>query len=155
MRKQGAEEFVGTADPLVAETWFKRTERILNQMYCTPEERYDYATSLLQGAAWSWWETVPNSQVYPPVLTYGDFVREFKNNYAPDIFKDEKRKEFLNLKQGNMSVAEYEIKFNQLSAYALNLIATEKDKCRQFEEGLKYGICCKLTTTDLESYARL
>ena len=155
LRKQGAEEFVGTTDPLVAETWFKRTERILNQMYCTPEERYDYATSLLQGAAWSWWETVPNSQVYPPVLTYGDFVREFKNNYAPDIFKDEKRKEFLNLKQGNMSVAEYEIKFNQLSAYALNLIATEKDKCRQFEEGLKYGIRCKLTTTDLESYARL
>ena len=73
----------------------------------------------------------------------------------PEIYRDEKRKEFLNLKQGIMSIAEYEVKFNQLSHYASFMIATERDKCQKFEEGLNYEIRSKITTSDLESFSKL
>ena len=54
-----------------------------------------------------------------------------------------------------MTVAEYEVRFTQLSHYASVLVATEKDKCRRFEEGLNYEIRSKLTLTDLRSYQDL
>ena len=35
----------------------------------------------------------------------------------------------MNLKQNNMSIADYEVQFNQLSRYASYMVATERDKC--------------------------
>ena len=54
-----------------------------------------------------------------------------------------------------MTVAEYEVRFTQLSHYASVLVAIEKDKCRRFEEGLNYEIRSKLTPTDLQTYQDL
>ena len=52
-------------------------------------------------------------------------------------------------------MADYEEKFTQLSHYADFLVATERDKCRRFEEGLRYDIRTKITPVDLESFTRL
>ena len=52
LRKRGAIDFFSTTDPLVAKTWLKRTQRVLNMIKCTPEEKFDYAMSLLQGNAY-------------------------------------------------------------------------------------------------------
>ena len=73
----------------------------------------------------------------------------------PKIYRDEKQREFLNLKQGNMTVAEYEVKFTQLSRYASSMVATERDKCRRFEEGLKYEIRSKITIGELRNFTDL
>ena len=54
-----------------------------------------------------------------------------------------------------MMVAEYGLKFTQLSVYATHLISTEDDKCHKFEEGLTYDIRSKLTPYDLENFSRL
>ena len=53
LRKLGAISFSSTLDPAEAEAWLKSTECIFNLMYCTPEERFDYAVFLLQGDAYS------------------------------------------------------------------------------------------------------
>ena len=68
------------------------------------------------------------------------------------MYKIEKRKEFIELKQNNMMVAEYGLKFTQLSVYAANLVMTEEEKCQKFEEGLNYDICNKSTPYDLEGF---
>jgi hypothetical protein len=47
-----------------------------------------------------------------------------------------KKKEFLSLKQGNMTVSEYRDKFIQLSRYALEEVADDERKREQFLEGL-------------------
>ena len=106
LRKYGAVDFLGSKDPVEAEKWLKRTERVLNMMQCTPDEKFDYAVSLLQGNAYDWWETVPNATVQPPILQWEDFLQEFRDNYMPEVYQDEKRKEFLNLKPNNMSIAD-------------------------------------------------
>jgi len=41
------------------------------------------------------------------------------------------------LKQGQMSVTEYTAKFNELSRFATNLVATEEMKMDHFEQSLK------------------
>ena len=50
-----------------------------------------------------------------------------------------------------MSVVEYEVKFTQLSHYALAMVAIKRDRCRRFDEGLKYDIRSKITPGDLRS----
>jgi hypothetical protein len=47
-----------------------------------------------------------------------------------------KKKEFLLLKQGNMSVSEYRDKFIQLSRYAPDEVADDERKQEHFTEGL-------------------
>ena len=49
------------------------------------------------------------------------------------------------MKQGNLTVVEYEKEFSRLSKYALELVLTETFQCRQFEDGLKKSIKRYLT----------
>ena len=104
---------------------------------------------------YDWWETVPGATARPPVMSYDDFLREFKDRYMPEVYRDEKQREFLNLQQRNMTVAEYEVRFTQLSHYAPAMVSTEKDRCRRFEEGLHYERRCRITPGDLQSYQAL
>ncbi|XP_055814582.1 uncharacterized protein LOC129884285 [Solanum dulcamara] len=105
MRKMGGVDFEGTFDPIDAEQWLEWIER------CT------------------------KARAKPPVLTWNDFVKEFHKKYVPPAYHDAKKKEFLNLKQGSMSITEYQQKFLRLSHYAGGIINNEKDKCKQFENG--------------------
>ncbi|XP_016755372.2 uncharacterized protein [Gossypium hirsutum] len=52
-------------------------------------------------------------------------------------YVDARRKEFLNLTQGNKSVAEYEAEFLSFSRYTRVMVATEYERCVRFEDGLK------------------
>lgn len=52
LRKLGAIDFYGTKNPAEAKTWLKQTERVLNMMRYTPEEKFDYVISLLQADAY-------------------------------------------------------------------------------------------------------
>ena len=155
LRKLGVNPFHGTTDPAVAEAWLESSERVFNLMQCTPDEKFDYAVFLLQGDAYNWWKTIPRALEQPPVLQWNDFLREFYEKYTPPVFRNEKRKEFIELKQKDMSVAEYGLKFTQLSVYAANLVSTEQEKCHKFEEGLSYNIRNRLTPYDLETFSRL
>ncbi|KAA3480728.1 Zinc finger CCHC domain-containing 8 [Gossypium australe] len=50
---------------------------------------------------------------------------------------DAQRKAFLNLVQGNKSVAEYEAEFLRLSRYARGIVRTDYERCVRFEDGLR------------------
>ena len=49
-------------------------------------------------------------------------------------------KQFLTLKQRNLSVAEYEKEFSHLKKYAPESVLIEAFRCRQFEDGLNESI---------------
>ena len=68
------------------------------------------------------------------------FIQEFRAKYITEIYRESKWKQFLNLKQRNLSVAEYEKEFSHLSKYASGLVLTEAFWCRQFEDGLHDSI---------------
>ena len=91
----------------------------------------------------------------PSILTYADFVRMFRDRFLPEVRGDELQQDLLNLRQGTMTVTEYEIRFIQLSQHAPSVVAREKDRCRHFEEGLNYEIWSQLMPGDLRNYSDL
>nr|XP_016467724.1 PREDICTED: uncharacterized protein LOC107790315 [Nicotiana tabacum] len=139
MRKMGGVEFEGTTYPTIAEQWLEHMERVFEQL----EYAYD------------WWVSVPNAKAKPSVLTWDDFVKAFRAKYGPHVYCDAKKKEFLNLRQGSMSIAEYQQKFLWLSRYAGDIIDGERDKCKRFEEGLNGYIRKSVAILQLEDFSKL
>ena len=56
------------------------------------------------------------------------------------MYRESKWKQFLNMKQRNLSVAEYEKEFSHLNKYALEAVLIEAFRCRQFIDGLHDSI---------------
>ncbi|TYK07530.1 DNA/RNA polymerases superfamily protein [Cucumis melo var. makuwa] len=67
-------------------------------------------------------------------------LADAEEKYYPTTYCEAKRDEFLELKQGSFSVAEYERKYTELSRYAEMIVASESDMCRRFERGLRFEI---------------
>ena len=141
IRKHGAEEFRATDDDDAerAEFWLDNTIRVFDELSCTPDECLKCAISLLRDTAYHWWNTLV-SVVPKERVTWEFFQTEFRKKYISQRFIDQKRKEFLELKQGRMTVTEYERKFVRLSRYARECVSTEAIMCRRFEDGLNEDI---------------
>ncbi|KAL0294450.1 UNVERIFIED_CONTAM: Retrovirus-related Pol polyprotein from transposon [Sesamum radiatum] len=88
VRRQGAKVFAGTTDPAEAEEWLRNTERVLDRIECTPEQRLRYAVSLFEKDALDWWETVLGSKNRPITLIWNDFLKEFVDKYIPLVYRN-------------------------------------------------------------------
>ena len=73
-------------------------------------------------------------------MTWEFFVQEFRAKYVTDMYRESKWKQFLNIKQRNLSMAEYEKEFSYLSKNTPEAVLTEAFRCRQFEDGLHDSI---------------
>ena len=60
--------------------------------------------------------------------------------YFPDTARHAKAQEFLELKQGTMTVMEYVARFTGLARFADDYVPTDMAKVRRFENGLKLSI---------------
>ena len=76
----------------------------------------------------------------PNPMTWEFFIQEFRAKYVTDMYRESKWKQFLNMKQRNLSVAEYEKEFSHLIKYAPEAVLIEAFRCRQFEDGLHDSI---------------
>ncbi|CAL8135565.1 unnamed protein product [Prunus armeniaca] len=113
---------------------------------CPDGDQVPLVAFLLKGNAYHWWKTVPRGYADPIAVTRAEFQRVYKQFYLHSYWNAKKSK-FLHLKQGSMSVFEYEHKFNELSRFAPELIPTEEEKCRRFEKGLRLDIQAVITAT--------
>ena len=60
--------------------------------------------------------------------------------YFQDTGKHAKAQEFLELKQGTMTVIDYVARFTELARFADDYVATDMAKVRRIENGLKLSI---------------
>ena len=72
----------------------------------------------------------------PESVTWDFFLTEFRKHYVGCIYLNNMRREFQNLKQRQMRVIEYQREFTRLSKYAPEMLVTEDEKWRKFEDGL-------------------
>ncbi|GFZ11498.1 Stabilizer of iron transporter SufD / Polynucleotidyl transferase [Actinidia rufa] len=63
--------------------------------------------------------------------------------------------EFMNLVQGNMTVAQYEAKFMSLSRFAKAFVSTEEEKAKQFMRGLRPSIRNKIAGNLIKVYSTM
>ena len=151
VRKHRVEEFHGTSleESDKAEFWLENLQKALDEVKCPPEQMVKCVISLLQGAAYDWWKLVLRNLLLLELISWDFFVREFQTKYVTDDYKETKWKQFLNMKQRNLIVAEYEKAFSHLSKYAPELVLMETFRCRQFEDDLKESIKRYLTAVTL------
>ena len=125
--------------------WLEKLQRALDEVKCPLEQMAKWAVSLLQGSAYDWSKVVLRNPLLPDPISWNFFVQEFQTKYVIDDCRETKWKQFLNLKQGNLTMAEYEKEFSRFSKCAPEPILIETFRCRQFEDGLKESIKKYLT----------
>jgi hypothetical protein len=147
--------FASSPDPLRADDWLKSVEKMLNIAQCSNREKVLYASSRLTGPTADWWDSYTAAHDAANTITWEEFATQFRNYHIPAGLMKIKKKEFLSLKQGNMSVSEYRDKFIQLSRYALEEVADDERKHEHFMEGLNRPLQYSLVAHTFPSFQRL
>ncbi|XP_056864077.1 uncharacterized protein LOC130511213 [Raphanus sativus] len=147
IRDMDMEHFSGTIDPIAAHDWKLALKRKLEIIECPPELSLRLTMQYLRGDALVWWEGIRLDHDGPERLTFEDFIQEFDRKYFPEEAMDKQKSDFDHISQGEMSVREYERKFNQLRRFAGGGI-TEKDLIRRFLKGMRVDIRnrCRVVT---------
>ena len=102
-----------------------------------------FGTHMLAEEADDWWvSTQPILQNEGAVITWAVFRREFLRRYFPEDVRGKKEIEFLELKQGDMSITKYAAKFVELAKFYPHYAAetAEFSKCIKFKNGLRADI---------------
>ena len=130
----------GGGDPMVADHWFMQVEKVLEATEISFDTtRIRLAAFQLEGEAqvcWNWAKTSRDLEA----MTWAEFYELFMGNYFPATSRDAKAQEFLELKQGAMTVIEYVARFTELARFADDYVATNLAKVKRFENGLRLSI---------------
>ena len=94
----------------------------------------------MQGAALDWWDSFRFGRTEADPITWAEFRSAFRTHHMPAGLMKLKKKEFLALKQGSMTIAEYRDKFIQLSRYASTEVDEDRKRQELFMEGLNDGL---------------
>ena len=153
-RKQHAPNFEGTTDPFEAEEWLRNVEPILAHMNLNNADRISCVSSLLKKDARIWWDLVQQSHD-AATMTWTRFVELFHKKYYNSAVLTTRVEEFTNLKQGNLTVAEYARQFERLAKFAAELVPTDYLRVNKFVRGLrpKIEMGVKLPNPGNTSYA--
>ena len=87
-------------------------------------------------------------------MSFEAFKKIFLDQYCPKDMRRRLEKEFLEIKQGSMTVSEYEKVFNEKAQFASKYIPTEEEKIDIFVEGLRYEIKDFVTVREITSFAK-
>jgi hypothetical protein len=147
--------FTHAADPLDADDWLKTVGKMLTTAQCDDREKVLFATGRLQGSVGAWWDAYTTAHATPDAITWQEFTESFRNHHIPAGLMKLKKKEFLSLKQGGMSVAEYRDMFIELSRYAPEEVADDPKKQERFLEGLAGPLHYQLMSHTFPSFQHL
>ncbi|CAM8893048.1 unnamed protein product [Rhodiola kirilowii] len=150
-KKMNPPVFTGTVDPDVADKWIKQVKKLLDLLAIPDDCRVVLTSHLFEGEADYWWDFVKSSHDVAS-MTWEVFEEVFFAKYFRESARDAKMEEFIHLLQRNMTVAQYESKFAELSRFALSLVATEQMRAKRFERGLRPSIQEKLVALRLRTY---
>ena len=101
--------------------------------------RIRLAAFQLEGEAQVWWRWARASRDIE-AMTWAAFQELFMGKCFPETARHAKAQEFLELKQGAMTVMDYVARFTELARFADDYVATDVAKVRRFENGLKLSI---------------
>ena len=135
---------------MVADHWFMHIEKVLEAMEIT-----SYATRIrlvafqLEGEAQVWWKWARTSRDLE-AMTWAEFQELFIGKYFPNTTRHAKAQEFLEMKQGVMTVMDYVARFTELAQFADDYVATDMAKVRRFENRLKLSIRARIVGLRLQ-----
>ncbi|XP_073279500.1 uncharacterized protein [Primulina huaijiensis] len=132
-------EFVGSTDPLAAMEWVKAIEVIFDYLHFEDNDRVSCAVFFLTKTARIWWEAMKVA-INVQNLQWNEFKELFYEKYFSTDVKTQKVKEFLELKQGNLNVNDYILKFEEGCLFVFFIASNDKDRGEHFMRGLRAEI---------------
>ncbi|KAI3889664.1 hypothetical protein MKX03_007686, partial [Papaver bracteatum] len=72
--------------------------------------------------------------------------------FVTDVSRDRKRSEFMNIEQGEMSLAEFENKYRGLSRYAPEITSNDEVNARKFIRALNPQISRQLAGFQIKTF---
>ncbi|XP_028079273.1 uncharacterized protein LOC114281035 [Camellia sinensis] len=136
-------------DPLKAEAWVLGIEKLFEVFLCLETQKVQLATFALENEARRWWMLICDDN---KGIDWAQFLALFYEKYCPQCVRDRKVSEFEGLKQGNLTVAEYEAKFTELARFTPYLVDTDYKKARKFENDLRNDILERVNVLKLPTY---
>ena len=106
-KKFAPKPFTGAVTPTEAEEWLEELETVLDALRTEDEDRMIFTEFLLHGEARQWWKN-EKAKKHGGEHTWKEFQDLFLRRYFPLSVHERKRKEFLNLTQGNMTMPQYD-----------------------------------------------
>ncbi|XP_045791732.1 uncharacterized protein LOC123886460 [Trifolium pratense] len=115
-RRHDPPQFQGDPEPEKADLWLQEIEKIFDVLKRLDGLKVTYATYLLLGDAEYWWKGARQIvEANNQEVTWEIFRTKFLDKYFPRSVRTAKEQEFLNLKQGGMTIREYAAKFESLA----------------------------------------
>ncbi|XP_075478857.1 uncharacterized protein LOC142519714 [Primulina tabacum] len=124
-RKMKPPEFDGSSDPIVALEWVKTVEAIYGYLQFDDKDRWQ------------------------------EFKDLFYDKYFPPDVQSQKVKEFLELKQGNMSMQKYILKFEERCQFAPYLDSNDIEKGEHFLRGVQAKVKRDVRMSKIASYKEI
>ena len=110
--------FTRGGDPMVADHWFMQVEKVLEAIEITSDKtKIRLVAFQLEGEAQVWWNWAKTSRDLE-AMTWADFYELFMSKYFPATTRHAKAQEFLELRQGAMTVMEYVARFTELTRFS-------------------------------------
>jgi hypothetical protein len=118
-----------------------------------------YTTYRLSSEARHWWTAKKVLLIQElgseEAISVPRFEKEFLQQYFPKILRDARAREFMDLTQGNMTVAQYAGCFNELARFAPYMVADEENRVRKFEQGLNPQIHDRVVCFEIQNFVDL
>ncbi|XP_073273270.1 uncharacterized protein [Primulina huaijiensis] len=127
----------GTETTDECENWLDDIEILFDSLDYPDERRIKLVPNQLQEIARSWWITTKRVlEQRGTVITWKVFKAEFYRRFFPGSYREDKRVEFENLKQGQLNIEEYVDKFSTLLRFAPVIAGSDEAVADQFINGL-------------------
>jgi len=118
---------------------------------CPDRYKIALATYQFEGESEYCWGTI-KSRGEEDLMTWERLRELMDNQYYPQDVQRTKEREFLGLKQGNLSVMEYAAKFNELSRFTPHQVNNEERKMDHFEQGLRGNIKSMIASQTFQNF---
>ncbi|XP_070047261.1 uncharacterized protein [Nicotiana tomentosiformis] len=129
-----------------AQDFLDRYQRILRTVGILETCGVSFTTFQFSGAALRLWEAYERRRpVCAATLTWQQFSVVFLKKLVPRSRRNELHRQFVRLRQGNMSLMQYEMRFSDLARHAIWLVPMDRERMMSFIDGLTYQLQLLMT----------
>ncbi|WMV59086.1 hypothetical protein MTR67_052471 [Solanum verrucosum] len=130
-------EFLGSQVDEDPQNFIDEVMKIFGVMYVARNDRVELASYQLKDVAHIWFTQWKENRGFNAALvTWECFTGAFLERFFPRELREEKTQEFMNLRQGSMTVQDYGLKFTLPSRYAPHMVADPTTQMSKFLFGV-------------------
>ncbi|XP_074290253.1 uncharacterized protein LOC141616983 [Silene latifolia] len=131
-----ARTYGGEVDPIELSEWFRDMEKNFSLYDVQDRDKVKRASHFLVKEADRWWTLTGPSVTQDLTFDWNCFKSLVEIRFYPKELKQQKLKEFIDFKQGGLSVQAFTDKFNHLAHYASSFVKDEDERVYSYRSKL-------------------